>query len=223
VIARPELLTFDIFGTVLDWRRGLREALREHGAGLSDSDFDRVIDLQAELEAGRFRSYASIVSISLVRALGLPLETARAIGERAGAWPLFPDSREALRRIRAHAPCVATTNSDQRHGRQVQRTLGFDLDGWICAEETRCYKPAPEFWRCAAGGRGVSFGPAWWHVSAYADYDLGTARRLGLTCVYVQRPHARFGPADLCVRDLAELAGRVAAASSSSGEGSIAA
>ena len=211
MIPAPTLLTFDIFGTVLDWRRGLREALREHGAGLSDSDFDRVIDLQAELEAERFRSYASIVSVSLVRALGLPLRTARAIGDQAGAWPLYSDSREALRRLRAHAPCVAATNSDQRHGREVQRNLGFDLDGWICAEETRCYKPEPEFWRRVAGRRGVSFGPAWWHVSAYGDYDLGVARRLGLTCVYVQRPHARFGAADLYVRDLAELAGRVAA------------
>jgi 2-haloalkanoic acid dehalogenase type II len=211
VIAKPQLLTFDIFGTVLDWRRGLREALREHGAGLSDSDFDRVIDLQAELEARRFRSYASILAVSLVRELGLPLATARAIGHGAGAWPLFPDSREALRRLRTHVPCVATTNSDQRHGRDVQRTLGFDLDGWICAEETRCYKPAPGFWRRAATRRGMPFGPAWWHVSAYGDYDLGAARRLGLTCVYVQRPHARFGAADLCVRDLAELACRVAA------------
>ena len=96
MIARPELLTFDVFGTVLDWRRGLREALREHGAGLSDSEFDRVIDLQAELEAGRYRPYDSIVTQSLVQALGLPLESARAIGDRVGAWPLFPDSREAL-------------------------------------------------------------------------------------------------------------------------------
>ena len=211
MIPGPTLLTFDIFGTVLDWRRGLSEAVREHGASLSDSDFDRVIDLQAELEAERFRSYASIVSVSLVRALGLPLETARAIGDRAGSWPLFPDSREALRRLRAHAPCVAATNSDHRHGREIQRNLGFDLDGWICAEETRCYKPEPGFWRRVAGRRGVSFGPAWWHVSAYGDYDLGVARRLGLTCVYVQRPHARFGAADVSVRDLAELAGRVAA------------
>jgi hypothetical protein len=54
----PELLTFDIFGTVLDWRRGLFESLRLHGAELRAGDFDRVIDIQAELEADPFRPYA---------------------------------------------------------------------------------------------------------------------------------------------------------------------
>ncbi len=209
---RPEILTFDVFGTILDWRRGLEHSLRRHGAGLCLEDFDRVIDLQARLEAGPFRSYASIVASSLVRVLGVPPATARAIGEEAGTWPLYPDSREALRRLRTLAPCVATTNSDPKHGKQAQRELGFCLDGWICAEETRCYKPDPGFWRHVAAKRRVSFGPGWWHVSAYADYDLATARRLGLTCVFVSRPHARYGSADVSVRDLADLADRLAGA-----------
>jgi len=207
----PQILTFDIFGTVIDWRRGLRESLRKNGVGLGDADFDRVIDLQAELEAGRFRPYASIVTSSLVQVLGVPVATARAIAAEVGSWPLYPDSREAMRKLRAIAPCVASTNSDQIHGRQAQRELGFYLDGWICAEEIRCYKPDPGFWRSVASRTGIAFGKSWWHVSAYADYDLETARHLGLTCVFVSRPHARTGPADLHARDLAELANRLAA------------
>ena len=46
----------------------------------------------------------------------------------------------------------------------------------------------------------------WWHVSAYADYDHETARSLGLSCVFVRRPHSRPGAADLAVADLAALA-----------------
>ena len=206
---RPKILTFDIFGTVIDWRRGLKEALRRHGAEMDDQDFDRVIDLQAELEAERFRPYASIVCSSLVQALGLPSSTARSIADDAGSWPLFPDAREALRRLRRVAPCVATTNSDQIHGRQAQRELGFYLDGWISAEDVRRYKPALEFWRGTAARRNLEFGRSWWHVSAYADYDLESARRFGLTCVFVSRPHCRSGPAHLRVRDLADLADRV--------------
>ncbi|HZI89161.1 MAG TPA: HAD family hydrolase [Candidatus Polarisedimenticolia bacterium] len=206
---RPRLLTFDIFGTVLDWRRGLRDSLRRHGEELRDEDFDRVIDCQAGLESESFRSYASIVSSSLTRILGIPHATAKSIGAEAGTWPLYPDSREALRRLRRMAPCVATTNSDASHARQAQGNLGFDLDGWITAEAVRCYKPDPAFWRHAARKRSVPFDRSWWHVSAYADYDLATARRLGLTCVFVGRPHARYGPAHLYVRDLAELAARV--------------
>jgi 2-haloalkanoic acid dehalogenase type II len=197
------LLTFDIFGTVLDWRRGLREAL---GEALSDEDFDRVVDRQGELEGEQFRAYAEIVAQSLVDELGLSEAEAARIGLSAGTWPLFPDSAAALRRLQAIAPCAATTNSDRAHGGQVQAQLGFSLDGWICAEEVGTYKPDPQIWRAASRRMGVAPSRDWWHVSAYADYDHATARALGLTCVFVRRPHSRPGPADITVADLTALA-----------------
>jgi 2-haloacid dehalogenase len=198
---KPALLTFDIFGTVLDWR-----------AGLGDTDFDRIVDAQGELEQARFRPYAEIVAESLVRVRGLDVVSAARMGAEAGTWPLFPDSREALRRMRSIAPLAATTNSDRAHGEQVQAQLGFRLDGWICAEEVRAYKPDRRIWEAAAHKLGRTFDRSWWHVSAYADYDLRTARELGLTCVFVRRPHSRPGDADLTVPDLAALADLVEAA-----------
>ena len=203
---RPRLLTFDIFGTVLDWRRGLRESVAKAGGRMDDATFDRIIDAQARIEAGPFRRYADIVAESLVQVLGLDAAAATAIGRDAGEWPLFQDSADALRRLRRIASIAATTNSDLSHGRSVQRSLGFDLDAWICAEDVRAYKPDERVWREAEARTGVEPGPEWWHVSAYADYDLVTARALGLTCVFVARPHARPGPADLSVHDLSELA-----------------
>jgi FMN phosphatase YigB (HAD superfamily) len=104
------------------------------------------------------------------------------------------------------APCVAMTNSDQEHGRQVEDQLGFRLSGWICAEDVRCYKPAAEFWTAVSARRSVPFGPSWWHVSAYADYDLATASRFGLTTVFVDRPHSIWGPSTLVATDLRALA-----------------
>jgi 2-haloacid dehalogenase len=201
------LLTFDFFGTVLDWRRGLREAL---GGRLDDAAFDRIVDRQGELEQERFRPYAEIVARSLVDELGIAKAEAERIGASAGTWPLFLDSAEALRRLRTAAPCAALTNSDPAHRLPIEAQLGFALDGWVCAGEVGKYKPDPQMWRAAAARMGVEPGPDWWHVSAYADYDLRTARSLGLTCVFVQRPHMRAGPADLVVRDLAELAARLA-------------
>jgi 2-haloalkanoic acid dehalogenase type II len=197
------LLTFDVFGTILDWRRGLREALGS--TAVSDADFDRILDRQGELEREPFRPYAEIVSESLVNVLGVEAERADEIAAGAGNWPLFADSAEALRRLRAIAPCVATTNSDLVHGTQVRAQLGFALDGWICAEVVRAYKPDPLIWQAASRALGVPCGRDWWHVSAYADYDLATARSLGLTCVLVKRPHHRAGPADVVVSDLLEL------------------
>jgi 2-haloalkanoic acid dehalogenase type II len=204
---RPAVLTFDIFGTVIDWRRGLEEALSACGQPLAPGDFDRIIDAQAALEAESFRSYREITAESLVATLGLDRAAADRIGAELGRWPLYPDSREGLRRLLAIAPCAATTNSDRVHGEQVQEQLGFHLSGWICAEEVGRYKPDREVWHAAAKRLGVEPSPAWWHVSAYADYDLDVAARLGLTTVFVGRPHARPGPATLAARDLRELAG----------------
>jgi len=209
---RPRLFTFDVFGTVLDWRRGHAEAVARAGGELCGAAFDRVVDRQGELEQEPpFRRYRDVVARSLVDVLGIAPEAARAIGAGAGGWPLFADSPAALRRLQAIAPCAAMTNSDRDHGEEVQRQLGFRLAHWLCAEEVGVYKPDPRFWQEAARRLSVPPGREWWHVSAYADYDLGAARRLGLTTVYVERPHARPGAADHAVRDLGQLADRLEA------------
>jgi 2-haloalkanoic acid dehalogenase type II len=204
------LLTFDVFGTIVDWRRGLAEALAAAGVAPDDAPFDRIVDAQGALEARPpFRPYREIVAESLRTVCGLDAARAEAIGAAVGSWPAYPDSAAALRRLLARAPCAAMTNSDADHGEAAQAGLGLRLSAWICAEEVRCYKPDPRFWREVSARLGVAPGPGWWHVSAYADYDLDTARALGLTTVFVARPHARPGPATHVVADLRELADRI--------------
>ena len=207
----PRLLTFDVFGTVIDWRRGLREALAAHGVALDDAAFDRVGDRQGALEQERpFRSYREITALSVRDVLGVAPESADAVGRGVGRWPPYADSARALQRIMEVAPCVAMTNSDVAHGADAQAALGFPLSAWITAEQVRCYKPDPRFWREVARLLRVEPGDWWWHVSAYADYDLGVAASLGLTTVFVERPHARPGPAVHRVADLEGLAALLA-------------
>ncbi len=208
----PVLLTFDVFGTLVNWRAGLRAAVESNGNHLSDADFDRVIDAQAADESGPFRTYREIAAQSLVAVLGLARSDADRIASEAGRWPLFPDVRDAMLRLSRKIPCVAMTNSDRAHGEQVHEQLGFRLAGWLCAEEVRVYKPSAEFWRLVGARFGVAPGPHWVHVSAYDDYDLDTARELGLTTVFVSRPHFRRGPADLLVPDLSALADKLVGA-----------
>jgi 2-haloacid dehalogenase len=210
-MVKPKLLTYDIFGTVVDWRRGLSDAVARVGRPLAEGEFDAIVDRQGALEQERpFRNYREITKLSLMDVLDFDAAWADAIGEGVGEWPAYPDVRAALQRIMAVAPCVAMTNSDRAHGVQAQRALGFLLSAWICAEDVRRYKPDPDFWHEVSSRLGVEPGPAWWHVSAYADYDLQVARSLGLTTVYVDRPHARPGPADHRVAHLGELAALVA-------------
>ena len=152
-----------------------------------------------------FQKYADIMAWSLARRLGVPPPAALAIGRRLGTWPLFADARAALGELLPKVPCVAMTNSDKIHGEQAQAQLGYRLSAWMCAEEVGVYKPAAAFWQQVGRTRGVSPDKSWWHVSAYADYDLTTAHSLGLTTVFVKRPHARPGPADVVVDDLRQL------------------
>jgi 2-haloalkanoic acid dehalogenase type II len=202
----PLLFTFDIFGTVVDWRAGVERDCAAAGRPLAAGDFDRIVDVQARIEAGPYAPYAEITRASLVEVLGLDEAHAARTGENVGRWPLFPDSAEALRTLMRVAPCAAITNSDRSHRAQVEHQLGFPLSDWLCAEDVRRYKPDPGFWQAMAARRGISPGPAWWHVSAYADYDLETANRLGLTTVFVARPRARPGTATRVVADLVALA-----------------
>jgi 2-haloacid dehalogenase len=207
---KPTLFTFDIFGTVIDWRGGLKRDVAKVGRKVEDADFDRLIDLQADLEQERFRSYREITALSLVALCGLDRATADDIGAKVGFWPLYPDVPEGMARLQSQAACCAMTNSDRSHGEQAQDQLGFRLNHWIPAEEVKVYKPNPHFWHAVAERLGRPFGKDWWHVSAYADYDLEVAQNLGLTTVFVDRPHARVGVADLEVKNLIELSQIVA-------------
>lgn len=202
----PRLITFDVFGTIVDWRRGLMDACREAGRPITAEEFEMVINSQAAIEDGPFRPYAEITAASLVSVLGLEAAAAERIGERVGEWPPYPDSPDALGRLAAVTRLVAMTNSDLRHGEQARRHLPFPAGDWITAEAVRVYKPSPAFWHSVAVRVGIEPGPDWWHASAYADYDLETAAGLGLTTVFVERPHAHPGPADITVPDLTRLA-----------------
>jgi 2-haloacid dehalogenase len=203
----PRLITFDVFGTIVDWRRGLSDAAARAGHPLGPGDFDRIVDRQGALEReAPFRTYREITRQSLEDVLGLDAASADEIGGAVGGWPPFAEAPGALRRLMAVAPCAAMTNSDRAHGEDAQRGLGLRLSAWVCAEEVRCYKPDPRFWTEVSRRLGVEPGPEWWHVSAYADYDLAVAASLGLTTVFVRRPHARSGPASRAVGDLGELA-----------------
>jgi hypothetical protein len=82
----PTLLTFDIFGTVVDWRAGLRADLAPQGLELGEEDFDQVVDAQGVDQAGPFRTYREITAASLVQVLGLGPAAADAVGVTPGPF-----------------------------------------------------------------------------------------------------------------------------------------
>ncbi|HUW53860.1 MAG TPA: hypothetical protein VMV99_10635, partial [Rhodanobacter sp.] len=65
----PALITFDIFGTVLDWRSGMEADCVDAGRPLRGGEFDRIVDVQGQLEQGPFLDYAQITARSLEQVL----------------------------------------------------------------------------------------------------------------------------------------------------------
>lgn len=206
----PVLITFDIFGTVLNWYDGMKGSFLNKRLKLNREMFGRIIDFQGIAEQSVFRKYTDISTDSLMKVAGMNPTDAAEISRNLGLWPLFPDSKDAIATMMKHCDCIAMSNSDLIHAEQVQRQLGFKMSHWYSSEEFRVYKPNPSFWRKVSERQGISFSKRWWHVSAYADYDLGVAKSLGLTCVFVERRHMRPGPSDMQVKSLQELATVVA-------------
>ena len=202
---RPQFITFDIFGTVVDWRAGLELACKAADRPLVPGEFDRLVDAQGRLQKGEFLPYTEVTVRSLTEVLSVSVAVASRITESIGTWPFYSESANALAELIEIVPCAAMTNSDHVHGEQIQERLGFRLAEWLCAEETGVYKPDVRFFQAMAARRDTVLGKDWWHVSAYADYDLAQANHLGLSTVFVNRPHSRPGAATYRVEDLREL------------------
>jgi 2-haloalkanoic acid dehalogenase type II len=205
-LARPSFISFDIYGTVLNWFDGLSESLKAHDVKLNRRLFDQIIDLQGRAQQRTFRCYSEITAESLCEVVGLSQAAADEIARNCGKWPLFKDSLKGMESLMKIAPCAALTNSDLAHGDQIQSQFGFKLSRWYCAEQLKIYKPNRRFWETVSNCENMLASRKWWHVSAYADYDLDVAADLGLTCVFVPRKHSRPGFAHVQADDLIALA-----------------
>ena len=111
----PGLFTFDVFGTVLDWRSGLAEAVAARGRPLAAGEFNRIIDRQGALEAARpAPRYREDTARSLVEVLGLDPAAADAVGAAVGTWPAYPDSAAESNRSQRSKSRKAGASSTSR-------------------------------------------------------------------------------------------------------------
>src|SRR5215210_1691839 len=148
-----EAMTFDCYGTLIDWETGLLAALRPvldaHGVAAGD---DALLEAygrhESELEAGPYVAYRDVVGGSL-RRLGADLgfeptdEEVRAFGRSVGDWPAFPDSPDALARLKERYRLGVITNCDDDLFARSNERLGVEFDWVVTAEQARGYKPGP--------------------------------------------------------------------------------
>lgn len=210
-------VTFDCYGTLVDWRTGLLEALRRVGGLPASADgdglFRRYLVEEQRLEQGPYRPYREVMAEALLRATEsqgtrLSRSDAAALPESIPTWPLFPDTRAALRRLSSRGVHLAVlSNNDEDLLRATLSANDLHVTISVSAERVKAYKPALAHWARFLKESGARPEHVW-HASGGYEYDLPPAAAFGLRTVYV----ARYEPlrpgltADVVVPDLDELA-----------------
>lgn len=189
-------VSFDCYGTIVDWRRGILDQVGKLLVPADETERSRIFTeyLQEEraLEEGPYRSYREVVSEAIRRVsqrLGRPLtsDEANRLPESIPTWPLFPDSKRGLDRLRQQGRRVAILSNINRD--LLDRTISenaLPVDFSITAEEVRSYKPAFAHWIRFLKETGMSPEQGL-HVSASFGHDIEPASALGFPTVYVER------------------------------------
>jgi 2-haloacid dehalogenase len=210
-------LTFDCFGTLIDWRHGIRTTGELLFPGHGPAFLDAYIALEAQVEGeGSFKRYRAVLTETTRRAaqqlsLGLKPDDATALVSTIPYWPPFLDVGPALAELRKDGWKFALlTNCDRDIIALTQRRLPAAFDAVVTAEDVSAYKPNPAHFRLFQSTFGSSAG-AWIHVAQSYFHDITPARELGITRIWVNRQGEKDDPsfADSVIGGLAELPGAV--------------
>lgn len=215
LLAQLDLVTFDCFGTLVDWQKALpalgvdaakmpvflRESERRQRPNHRDAPFVAYRPLLAEVGA-------------VLRPDLEPTELAR-WARRFGELPFFADVPAAMSLLSSVVDVGVVSNCDAVHQLDVSRRLGVPWDVCVVAEELEAYKPTDRAWDRAIAmisERGYDPG-RWLHVSAWDDYDLAPAAARGIRTAFVPRPGCvvpQLGGADVMFADVLTLARAIA-------------
>jgi 2-haloacid dehalogenase len=196
-----DVLTFDCYGTLIDWEAGLMTALRDALPGAADVGDDRLLELyaghEAEAERPPYRSYREVLAAGLrgvASDLGLEADddALARFAESVRDWPAFPDSADALRRLHERYRLGVITNCDTDLFAASSERLGLTFDWVVTAQMARIYKPAPAAFELAFETIDVPRERIL-HVAQSLFHDHVTAKQLGLTTVWIDRRHDRPG------------------------------
>ena len=227
-LAQFEWLSFDCYGTLIDWESGilgyLRPLLLRNGCAIGDA---QVLNFYSEFEpsaqSGEYRTYREVMA-SVARNFGRELnfevtdEDAAGLAESIANWEPFPDTVPALRQLRSRYKLAILSNIDDDLFAGTAAKLQVPFDSVVTAQQVRSYKPSIQNFetllkRTAAPRERLL------HVAESLYHDVEPAKSLGIATVWVNRREGRTAAAsklaavrpDIEVRDLAELAEMTAA------------
>jgi len=222
--SRFEILTFDCYGTLINWEAGILSALHRvlssHGRNIDDATLLKLYgDFELRSEQGVFRPYREVLE-SVVRQFGTEFqftptaEEVRSLPESLPTWKPWPDTVAALRQLKTRFRLAILSNVDDDLFAGTRPQLGVDFDEVITAQQAQAYKPSLKLFELALS-RVHTPAHRVLHVGQSIYHDVIPAQSLGLATVWVNRPSARPGVGavkaaeaqpDLTVSSVAELA-----------------
>ncbi len=191
-----DVLTFDCYGTLVDWEWGITRALRPVLASHRVEAPDReILELYARfepaIEEGGYRPYREVLR-EVVHAFGAhhgfePTgEEERVLVDSIGDWPAFPDTVDSLRRFRTRYRIGVISNVDEALFERTAVNLQVRFDHVVTAERARAYKPDPRPFEVAIAAMATPPERVL-HAAQSLFHDVAPARKLGFRCVWVNR------------------------------------
>jgi 2-haloacid dehalogenase len=185
--------TFDCYGTLIDWNAGIGGVLEQlWGAERAPTLLRRYHELEPEVQAERYRTYAEVLTLTLERlaneaGYGIPEGESGVLPHSLPQWPPYPEAAAVLAELRRRGWSLAIlSNVDRALIVESEKRLGVPFDLIVTADDVHSYKPAPGHWErffettTAARERHV-------HVGASRFHDVAPASALGLKTVWISR------------------------------------
>ncbi len=183
-----ELISFDCYGTLIDWELGMKNALRELAEKKNisiniEKAPERYIKIELEVEKERYRKYRDVLTISLkklLKEIELTPEEERLFVSTLPKWPPFTETREVLRELKGRKyKLVILSNIDEDMIKKSIDLIGITFDSVITAEQTRSYKPSHKHWERMLEIFNLSKNKIL-HVAASYVHDIIPAHKLGI-------------------------------------------
>ena len=202
-----QALTFDCYGTLMDWESGIWNALQplflageaEVPRSTALAEFGRLETvLEREMPGLRYPEILARVHHDLAGTLGVPTNDAldRAFGASVPTWPAFADSSEALAELSDRFRLVILSNVDRESFAASNRRLGVDFDAIYTAEDIGSYKPDPANFdymlRRLEADHGIEPDTIL-HVAQSLFHDHAPAKAAGLDTVWIDRQRLSSG------------------------------
>ncbi len=200
--SRFTTISFDCYGTLIDWESGILPALRavltNHGQNLPDSAILELFgEFEAQAESGPYQSYRDVLQ-SVVRSFAERFHFSvndaevRSLAESVPVWLPFADTVSALCALQKRYKLVVISNIDDDLFAATRKHLDVELTAVITAQQARSYKPSLNNFQLAL--RTLEISPdGLLHAGQSIYHDVVPARSLGISTVWVNRKSARPG------------------------------